>query len=471
MRQRLQQQRGPSAVRATDGTADHARCARYSRMASTASCGAGVGAPSPAPRLTPNLEGQITETARQGARSLGRPLDPTTRAFMESRFEHDFSGVRVHTDGMAAAAARVLDARAYTLGRDIVFGDDAYAPATDAGRRLIAHELAHVLQQHGGGDRRSPAWMEGSGDRPEVDARSAAERVLQGHRVERRDLASPGHKTVQRQESAQAPDLARPLSPARVEAAIRYNRASYDEDSTRIIQSLVGVPETERFDEATVQAIARRQRSAGLAVDGKVGPDTYDRLLAERRPEVEGSEDCLTLFQVVGPLPLQFVRDAKKPDAGRFESQFLVHARFDGSCDCGDFEYRQYIAGSVVLTDNHGGRVNMNHLFKIPGGLNTTLREDGDTTIPAGVAGHHYGHRNYGDNSSDPGDVNRPNRAAGCAYAGSDVPSVGPVPAAPGDAGDIYDWDLRYRGIIIRRGYGLVTERYWAIRETGVIPP
>jgi peptidoglycan hydrolase-like protein with peptidoglycan-binding domain len=82
----------------------------------------------------------------------GQALDSTTRAFFEPRFGHDFSGVRVHTDGQAAEGARAVQARAYTLGRNIVFGSDEYAPATAVGKRLLAHELVHVVQQHAGGE-------------------------------------------------------------------------------------------------------------------------------------------------------------------------------------------------------------------------------------------------------------------------------------------------------------------------------
>jgi len=70
---------------------------------------------------------------------------------MEPRFGHDFSRVRVHTDGAAANAARAVRARAYTIGQDIVFGSGEYAPATTEGQRLLAHELTHVVQQNAGG--------------------------------------------------------------------------------------------------------------------------------------------------------------------------------------------------------------------------------------------------------------------------------------------------------------------------------
>ena len=81
----------------------------------------------------------------------GGPLDATTRAFMEPRFGHDFGHVRVHADSAAAAAAEALDARAFTLGRDLVFAEGEYRPHTSSGRRLIAHELAHAVQQEQAG--------------------------------------------------------------------------------------------------------------------------------------------------------------------------------------------------------------------------------------------------------------------------------------------------------------------------------
>ncbi|MGB9176376.1 MAG: DUF4157 domain-containing protein, partial [Methanoregula sp.] len=80
-------------------------------------------------------------------RSPGAPLDQRTREFMEMRFGQDFSQVRVHTDAKAGEAARVLDARAFTAGTDLFFATGQYAPDITVGRRLLAHELAHVVQQ------------------------------------------------------------------------------------------------------------------------------------------------------------------------------------------------------------------------------------------------------------------------------------------------------------------------------------
>jgi len=77
----------------------------------------------------------------------GRPLEPRTRHVMEARFGVDFSGVRVHDDASAAATAAGIDAAAFTLGDHVVFGAGRYDPSNPAGRRLLAHELAHVVQQ------------------------------------------------------------------------------------------------------------------------------------------------------------------------------------------------------------------------------------------------------------------------------------------------------------------------------------
>ena len=77
----------------------------------------------------------------------GAPLEPALRQDMEGRFGRDFSGVRVHADGAAQRSAQEIDARAYTAGKHMVFGAGQFSPASGDGRRLIAHELTHVVQQ------------------------------------------------------------------------------------------------------------------------------------------------------------------------------------------------------------------------------------------------------------------------------------------------------------------------------------
>jgi hypothetical protein len=114
-------------------------------------------------------------------RSPGRPLDPDTRAFMEPRFGYDFSKVRVHADSQAAKSAEAVNAQAYTVGSNIVLGRDQNG-ANKPNPRLLAHELAHVVQQggqFGGGSLQvAPAH-----DSAEVAADRAAEQVLSGGRT------------------------------------------------------------------------------------------------------------------------------------------------------------------------------------------------------------------------------------------------------------------------------------------------
>jgi hypothetical protein len=100
------------------------------------------------PARTSVVAGRETPSVvREVLRSPGQPLDPATRAFFEPRFGHDFSQVRVHTDARAAESARAVNALAYTLGRDVVFGAGHYSPGTRSGQRLLAHELVHTVQQ------------------------------------------------------------------------------------------------------------------------------------------------------------------------------------------------------------------------------------------------------------------------------------------------------------------------------------
>ncbi len=91
----------------------------------------------------------VTEQILQ-QKGSGGPLEPETRNFMESRFGYDFGKVKVHTDSQAGKIARDLNAEAFTVGRDIYFGSGRYNPASTEGKRLLVHELTHVIQQNGG---------------------------------------------------------------------------------------------------------------------------------------------------------------------------------------------------------------------------------------------------------------------------------------------------------------------------------
>jgi hypothetical protein len=88
---------------------------------------------------------------KDSLRTTGRPLPESIRTQMEPSFRHDLSHVRLHTDPVAAASAEAVHARAYAVGRDIVFARGRFQPESPSGKRLLAHELAHVIQQERGG--------------------------------------------------------------------------------------------------------------------------------------------------------------------------------------------------------------------------------------------------------------------------------------------------------------------------------
>jgi hypothetical protein len=139
----------------------------------------------PAPATVPPIVNQALGTS-------GQPLDTSTRTFMESRFGHDFGSVRVHNDSLASESARAVNAKAYTVGKDIVFDRGLYNPGTEGGDHLLAHELAHTIQQHG-----IQRFSEGPiyGDSPEYtrlekEAGATADAVMRGGTVSLPSLMS-----------------------------------------------------------------------------------------------------------------------------------------------------------------------------------------------------------------------------------------------------------------------------------------
>lgn len=129
-------------------------------------------APGGRPGVAPGVAGRI-----QALRAQGSPLPAPVRSFMETRFGHDFGKVRVHTGSAATAVAARINARAFTIGRDIVFGDGQFASHSAAGQRLIAHELTHVVQQGHAPKLAQAAGRAGAAREPGADVR-APQRAL-----------------------------------------------------------------------------------------------------------------------------------------------------------------------------------------------------------------------------------------------------------------------------------------------------
>ncbi|MBN1323497.1 MAG: DUF4157 domain-containing protein [Methanotrichaceae archaeon] len=166
-------------------------------------------------------------------RAAGEPLGTADRSFMEARFGHDFSRIRVHADASADSSARALGSRAYSIGRHIVFAFGQYAPGTEKGRFLLAHELAHSLQQ---GLVEPDEVRTGRAGRMEDEARWAAHNALSGYRIGPLTHESPA---IRREESIGS-SLLQPCSAANI-ALISSGVVEAERLADRAIQGLEGL--------------------------------------------------------------------------------------------------------------------------------------------------------------------------------------------------------------------------------------
>lgn len=153
----------------------------------------GVGGPGPT-----SIPSSVSNTVN----SPGRSLDAPTRNYMESRFGRDFGGVRVHTDSAAAESARAINAKAYTAGQHIAFDQGQYRPDTVGGRHLLAHELAHTVQQSGV-QRMATGIDKGPTDPLEVEADRVANAVVTGGAFNVSRGSNPGLTISRREWSTQ----------------------------------------------------------------------------------------------------------------------------------------------------------------------------------------------------------------------------------------------------------------------------
>jgi hypothetical protein len=367
----------------------------------------------------------------------GRPLEPALRQGMEHRFGHDFSRVRVHSGTAAEKSARDVNANAYTVGHNIVFGAGRFAPGTREGRRLIAHELTHVVQQSGSDEIRVGQSNEKRGLPP-----TAA--------MVQRDLATPPPAPP----AAAQPDLTDP----EIDQAIKFNRVRYDAASTRLIQDIVGTEPTGTWVKDDILAIASIQEQYGLRKDGMVGPRFFRFLDEEVRREnlSRADEHCLLAFRAISsPQTVGPVVGGVRAITG----QFSVHAQFSRHCGCAAYEYRQFIRGHW-RRERAGVVADLGDTFaRQPAGrLNEAFDEDGNNT----AAALNYGHRaqpaeainHYLD------DTGAVDQADGCNYESEDAPG-GPDAVLPGD---VFDVNVNFRGEIQRNGRVVRTLHWTAIR-------
>jgi hypothetical protein len=155
--------------------------------------------------------GSVSQVVDKTLQSPGEPLDESVRSPLESSLGQDFSGVRIHTDAHAAASAEAVSARAYTVGNQIAFAAGEYDPHSVEGRKLLAHELTHVVQQSG--DQTAGAAenlrVSESADPAETEAHSVSDRVAAGETAQH-SVAADGVLARDRDKSESKPEVKSP---------------------------------------------------------------------------------------------------------------------------------------------------------------------------------------------------------------------------------------------------------------------
>lgn len=187
-------------------------------------------------------------------RSPGQPLDTKARAFMEPRFGHDFSKVRIHTDTRASESARVVHSLAYTVGRQVVFAAGQYGLGTTSGRQLLAHELTHTIQQSSNMQGlQEELRTTASDDMAEREAEAASRTIAHGQPFIARSREAV---KIARQTDAGVPDAPDPNRNAQVEC----------------VKRLGGCPNTRPAGIPTPEEIARYNEECRRDT-GYTGPD------------------------------------------------------------------------------------------------------------------------------------------------------------------------------------------------------
>ncbi len=188
----------------------------------------------------------VIEPSINSLKGGGRQLSKSERDFFEPRFGADFSNIRVHTDGKATETTKAINAQAFTVGNNVVFGKGRYSPESDSGRRLMAHELVHTIQQ-------------------------GRAKVINNIQCDFVVAPTTPNRPV------------RALSASQIRDAITYNRARHtDANEVALLRDILGLnPNPAVIDSDFVEAVVRYQAQYGLRQDGRIGGDTANSLRAK----------------------------------------------------------------------------------------------------------------------------------------------------------------------------------------------
>jgi hypothetical protein len=227
--------------------------------------------------------GPFVEHELERLQGGGSALSESTRNFFEPRLGQDLSDVRVHTDGRAAASARSLNAKAFTTGRDIVFGAGEFAPETDEGRTLLAHELVHTIQQAGTGEAPATEIQRTIGDGHDLSAPRFSGNVVLERAFDNETLISvTSHRTGAHVRLIQESLLAQ-----------GYTLPEFGVDGI--------------FGPETKAAVMRFQTDVGaVLIDGIVGPETMGLF----------DQHDTSLLTGVGPVPITGPVPGPRPGPG-----------------------------------------------------------------------------------------------------------------------------------------------------------
>lgn len=202
-------------------------------------------------------DGEV-ESAIRSESGGGEALGKGTRSWMESRFGTGFGNVRIHDNHQSHQINRKLNARAFTHQNHIFFNSGQYNPESSSGKKLLAHELTHVVQQTGGG-----------GFAEQLDE----EVGIGGNMIQRDLMVEPPNPTAE----------ARELTEAEIQTAIRYNETRFhDPYNIMNVRDVIGIAQYPAvIDQEFVEAVVRWQAMFDLEQDGKMGADTTQTILAE----------------------------------------------------------------------------------------------------------------------------------------------------------------------------------------------
>jgi hypothetical protein len=359
------------------------------------------------PAVTPNLESRINSL-----KGGGQPLDPATCTFFEPRFGRDFSHVRVHADSNASEAAKSVNSKAFTIGKDVVFGSGQYSPGSRMGRSLLAHELTHVVQQTGAGGKKI--------DRSNVSF----------------DLSPIGvQPMIQRDLAIEPPRPAavgRVLTPAEMADAITFNNRvlgsiANSADIIEMIRDVIGVsPLPAIVDADFVNGVIQWQANFGLTQDGKLGPRTARPLFREIGAEGVGRGQVSRppRYNPAGPINVAAV------GAGPRGTHFDMSAEFESDPANGIFpsccEVRQEIQwdAAYAAANVAAGLAPVPH-----GGFTATDPADDWIEDRNPTNSLRYGYRDRFDRGAGNqylDSAGRQNQAFGHRYEGEDNPTDNP---------------------------------------------